>query len=1023
MTIRYTFLLLLSLLLCASARGQEVTYAISGSVMTEKGELLPGVTIVVKDNPRQGVASDVEGHFRLGNLRPGCTVVFSSIGYESQELQVNSNRERLRVVFKEVVGEMEEAVVVGRGVQRKITLTGAVSTVNVEELQQPATSVSNMLGGRVPGIIARTRSGEPGSDFSEFWIRGISTFGAGQGALILIDGIDGDLNTLDPADIESFTVLKDASSTAVYGVRGANGVVLVTTKRGKAGKLSINWKSNASLSHSARMPNYVDAGAYAALANEAALARDMEPIYTEEDIYLFASGLDPDLYPDINWRDVILKDFTTYHQHHLSVSGGGTNARYYLSLGLLNKAALFKQDPSANKYDPNVNYNKYNFRANIDANLTPSTLLSLSLETVLATQMSPGFGDDNSALWGAQANLTPVTVPVIYSNGALPAYGGNDDQRSPYVLLNYTGYKKYYGNSNNLILKINQNLERLTPGLEAEALLSLNANSTMNQNRLKSPDLYRADKRLRNGALDLTRTVNYSDPVFNHTSAVDRRINFEMRVNYQRAFRDAHRLTGLLHYYMDDTRSSTATTDMESIPKRYIGLSGRVTYSYKDTYLLEGNVGYTGSEAFENGKKFGIFPAVSLGWVPTQYAWTQQHLPFLSFFKVRGSVGSVGNDRISGARFPYLTTMIGSSGSNLWGSHAGVTEEQVGSDNLRWEKSIKYDLGLDVHLFNSTVDLTVDFFRDIRSGIYQQRASIPEEMGLMTIPWANVGEMKSWGMDGHVSYARKIGGGRFTARANMTYAKNEIVTFEESGIRFPYQSAVGKPYDVARGLIALGLFKDQEDIDASPRQIYREVLPGDIKYKDVNGDGVVSDDDIVPLSYSSVPQVQYGFALEHAWRNWAFSIFFEGVSKVNYFLGGSTGYYPFAWGRTGNVLDIVAKQSNRWTPAEISGNPATENPNARFPRLTYGDNTNNNRASTFWLADASYLRLKNLQVSYDLKLPALQRAGLQGVTISAVGDNLCVWDKVKLWDPGQASANGAAYPLQRVYTLQLMLKF
>jgi TonB-linked SusC/RagA family outer membrane protein len=991
--------------------------------MTEQGELLPGVTIIVKENPRQGVASDAEGHFKLGNLQPGCTVVFSFIGYQIQELKITGNRERLRIVLKEIVSEMEEAVVVGRGVQRKITLTGAVSTINAEDLQLPAVSVSNMLAGRVPGIISVTRSGEPGSDFSEFWIRGISTFGAGQSALILIDGIDGDLNTLDPADIESFTVLKDASSTAVYGVRGANGVVLVTTKRGKAGKLSINWKSNVSLSHSARMPRYVNAGTYAALANEAALARDMEPIYTPEDIYLFTSGLDPDLYPDINWREVILKDFTTYHQHHLSVSGGGTNARYYLSLGLQNKSALFKQDPSANKYDPNVNYNKYNFRANIDANLTPSTLLSLSLETVLATQISPGYGDDNSALWGAQANLTPVTVPVVYSDGSLPAYGGNSDERNPYVLLNFTGYKKYYGNSNNIILKVNQNLDRLTRGLEAEALLSLNANSSMNQNRLKSPDLYYANRRLRNGALDLSRTVSYTDPVFNHTSTVDRRINFEVHVNYQQAFNDAHRVTGLIHYYMDDTRSSTATTDMESIPKRYIGLSGRATYSYNDTYLLEGNIGYTGSEAFENGKKFGIFPAVSVGWVPTQHAWTRENLPFLSFFKIRASVGSVGNDRISGARFPYLTTMTSSSGSNLWGSHAGVTEEQVGSDNLRWEKSIKYDVGLDIHLFNSSVDMTVDIFRDIRSGIYQQRASIPEEMGLMTIPWANVGEMKSWGMDGHLSYAHNIGSGRLTARANMTYARNEIITFEESGIRFPYQSAVGKPYEVARGLIALGLFKDEDDIAASPRQVYREVMPGDIKYKDVNGDGTVSDDDIVPLSYSSVPRVQYGFALEYTWKNWGFSVFFEGVSKVNYFLGGSTGYYPFAWGRTGNVLDIVAEQENRWTPASVSGSVETENPNARFPRLTYGNNANNNRNSTFWLADASYLRLKNLQVSYELKHPLIQRAGLQGVSISAVGDNLHCWDKVKLWDPGQASSNGAAYPLQRIYTLQVMLKF
>jgi TonB-linked SusC/RagA family outer membrane protein len=1005
---------------------QDGDITISGTVMAQDGETLPSVSIKVKD-ANWGVVSDVEGHFVLTRLKAGATVVFSYIGFESQELTVSANKDRLRIALKESANEMEEVLVVAHGTQRKISVVGAITNIKPSELQIPATSVSNMLGGRVPGIISVTRSGEPGSDFSEFWVRGISTFGAGQSALILIDGVDGNLNDLDPADIESFTVLKDASSTAVYGVRGANGVVLVTTNKGKAGQMTVNLKSNVGLSHSPRMPEYLNAGMYARLANEAAISRGMPAIYDDIELGLFASGLDPDLYPNVNWRDVMLKEYTWNQQHHLSISGGGTNARYYMSLGILNKDAVFKQDVSANKYNTNVDYNKYNFRANIDANLTNTTILTLGLESVIITQNSPGYGDDNTALWLAQAGLTPVSVPVEYSSGQLPAYGANSNQISPYVLLNHTGYKKFYRNSNNLNVRLNQSLSMITEGLDFTLLYSLNSNSSLLQQRLKSPDLYHARGRLRNGALDLIQTVAYSDPVYGRETFTDRKIYFEGRVNYQRTFGD-HRVTGLVHYYMDDYITSDATDDIQAIPKRYIGLSGRLTYSYKDTYMLEGNIGYTGSETFAKGQKFGAFPAVSIGWAPTQYEWIQENVKFINFLKFRGSVGLVGNDRIGGSdnasRFPYLTTMTTTSGSNLWGGRPAITEELVGTDNLRWEKSTKYNLGIDMHFFKSRFDLTIDFFKDIRSGIFQKRASIPEEMGLVQIPWANVGSMKSWGSDGNISYTQPFGNkSALTVRANMTYSKNTITSFEETGIRYPYQSAVGYRYGISRGLIALGLFEDEDDIINSPRQIFNsQVLPGDIKYKDVNGDGLINDDDIVPIEYSNVPEFQYGFAAEYSWKNWAFSFFFEGVENVNFFYGGS-GYYPFAEGYTGNVLSIVGNQNNRWTPESISGTKATENPNARFPRLSYGANANNNRASTFYLSDGSYLRLKNVEISYDLKLQALRILGIQSIRLSAIGENLHCWDMVKLWDPAQASNNGAVYPLQRIYTLQMNIKF
>ncbi len=999
---------------------------VGGLIMTEKGEELIGVNIIVKENPMVGTISDTDGRFKLTNISSGETLVFSFIGFEVQEIKIERPDERMRVVLKELSSDMDEVVVVGRGTQRKVSVVGAISNIDAKDLRVPATSVTNMLGGRIPGIISVTRSGEPGRDFSEFWIRGISTFGAGSSALILIDGVEGNLNTLDPEDIESFSILKDASATAVYGVRGANGVVLVTTKKGVAGKLSINVKANAGISHSPRMPQYVDANTYAYLANEAALSRGMNPVYSEMDLVLFKNGLDPDIHPNVNWRDVILKDYSWNQQYHLGASGGGQVARYYISLGILNKEAIFKQDKGVNKYDTNVNYNQYNFRANVDINLTPTSVLTLGLENILVGQNYPGYGDSSQALWDAQANLTPVTVPLRFSTGELPAYGEFNDQVSPYVLLNHTGYRNYYRNTNNLNVQFRQDLAVITKGLSFAALFNLYANNQMWSGRPKSPALYYSKKRLRDGSLDLEKKRDAQEPYYFRDTEIDRKIYFESHFDYDRVFGIDHRVTALAHFYMQDYISSRFSTDLTAIPKRYMSFSGRATYSWKDTYLLEGNIGYTGSEAFEKGKRFGTFPAISLGWVPTQYNFVKDNIPFINFLKFRGSYGVVGNDRLTGddsVRFPYLTLM-GTTDGSQWNTGQGITETQVGSSNLRWETSNKANFGIDTKFYRNKFEMTVDFFQDIRSGIYQQRASVPEEIGLVTLPWANVGKMKSWGMDGNISFMQTFSKDSYLVlRANLTQSKNEILEFEESIVRYPYQTAVGYQWGINRGLVALGLFKDEDEIMNSPRQVFeREVLPGDIKYKDINGDGVIDDYDVVPLGFSNLPQIQYGFAAEFNWRKWNLNVLFEGVEKVKYFSSGA-GFFPFVGRETGNILDEVALQENRWTSAEISGDPSTENPNAKFPRFTYGDNANNNRPSTFWLNDGRYLRLKNIHLSYSPDVKYLNRFGVQNAVISLIGDNLYVWDKVKNFDPAQASGNGAAYPIQRVYTLQLNLKF
>ena len=1016
--------IILVCLTCTLSLAAQSGYTVSGVVMTEEGEPLVGVAIQYKNDPTKGMITDIDGNFVLNNVPANTTLIFSYIGYKDFSMVVTGNKTRQTIALKEDINQTEEVVVVGRGTQRKISVVGAVTNVKANDLQVPAASVTNMLGGRVPGIIAVTRSGEPGSDFSEFWVRGIGTFGAGSSALVLVDGIEGDLNTLDPADIESFTVLKDASATAVYGVRGANGVVLVTTRRGKSGKLSISVKSNVGVSYSARTPDYVDAPTYATLANEASVVRGGRPVYDAAELRLFQTGLDPDLYPNVNWRDVMLKDYVWNHQHHISVNGGGSNARYYMSVGIQHKDAIYKQDKGIKNYDTNVGYNKYNFRANIDANLTKSTNLELGLESVIVNNAFPGYGDNNQALWDAQANMTPVTVPVVYSDGTLPAYGADATQQNPYILLNYTGYKKKSEMTNSVRLKLTQDFDQWVKGLKVDALMSISTYSSLLQTQLKTPALYYATGRKKDGTLDLIEKVSKADDKYSSTNLTTRKIYFEGRVNYERLFNEKHRVGGLLLYYMDDFVTGEAQDLIASIPKRYTGLAARATYSLKDTYFIEGNLGYTGSEAFEKGEKFGIFPAISGGWVPTQYEWVQNNLKFIDFFKVRGSYGVVGNDRMNGVRFPFLSTMRQGSGAGMWGGGNNIMESQEASQNLRWEKAKKLDLGIDAQLFHNKVDLTVDFFHEKRTGIFQQRASIPEEMGLATQPWANVGAMESWGADGNISYMHQFNKDwNLTVRANFTYTNNKLTAYEQSGVKYPYQSYIGTPYGNQRGLIALGLFKDQADIDNSPKQTFMSnVMPGDIKYKDVNGDGIINTDDEVLIGNSTVPRLQYGFAFELRYKRLSVSALFEGVGIVDFMYGGN-GFYPFTGKQTGNVLSIVADPANRWIPASYSGNPATENPNARFPRLTYGSNANNERNSTFWLENGRYLRLKNVQITYDFTSPFFKKIGLQGCQLSLIGDNLACWDGVKLWDPAQATGNGAVYPLQRVFTLQANLQF
>lgn len=999
-----------------SAQNVERDLQVSGIIVDETGEPLPGTNIFIKNEPGVGVVSDLDGKFSIRTAK-NTILVFSFIHFEREEILITESISDLKVILKESEGtELEEVVVVGHGQQRKVSVVGSISSVDVKELKTPSSSITNALAGKVAGIVSVQRSGEPGNDFSQFWIRGISTFGANQSALILIDGIErSGIDQIDPEDIESFSVLKDASATAVYGVRGANGVVLITTKKGASGKLSIKFKNYASLSHSPRMPDYLGAYDYAMLANEARAMRGQNPIYDDVELQIIRKGVDPDLYPNVDWQKEILKKYTGNRNHYLSISGGGDVARYFLSASTYSSDALYKES-GLNDYNTNVKYNKHSFRSNLDVNVTKSTTISLGVDGYLTNQNRPGMGN-TSYIWDSQTNLTPLTVPVQYSTGQLPTYGKALSEVSPAVLLNHTGYVSDMNTGIQSNIAVRQDLSQWVSGLSARVLYSFDTYTNHVVTRSKMPDLYYANKRKVNGELDLELKYD-NKPLEVTTYALSRRKTYlEGSIIYDKAFSEKHRLGGLIHYFHQEfTESDRDGTN--AIPERNQGLSGRVTYSYLDTYLIETNFGYTGSENFKRGEQFGFFPSVALGWIPTSYEWFKNGIPFISFLKFRYSFGTAGNDKISNYRFPYFTFVEYASAG--WGGRYGITETKLGADNLRWEKAIKSNIGIEA-TFKDKLSFVVDIFKDRREGIFQERTNLPATVGNVSQPWGNVGTMGSNGVDATTSYTYTFNKSNwFTLRGNFTYAKNVIDYWEEPPFKYPYKARTGHIYGSHTGLIALGLFKDEQEILSSPKQ-FGEVLPGDIKYKDINGDGKIDTEDYIYFDYSNVPQITYGVAGEIGYKDWTLSVFFQGAAMSKFMYNGN--YFPYNGGNVGNVLTIANDPANRWIPAEYSGSPATENPNARFPRLSYGSFLNNEQPSTFWLASNDYLRLKNVELAYRLKSDFLQKVSLESVDISVIGENLWVWDNVKLWDPEQATYNGRAYPIQRRYTLNLVMNF
>ena len=1010
--------------------GTAKQFSVAGVILDDTGEPCIGATVRVKNEPGVGTISDVDGKFAI-KVKPGATLLFEYVGMETIQRTILKDEPSLSVKFKVAkTNAIDEVVVTGLVSQKKVSVVGAVSTINMEELRTPGTSLVNMIGGRMPGVITMQVSGEPGQNLSNFWVRGVSTFGAGAGALVLIDGIEGRLNDIDVDDVESISVLKDAAATAVYGVRGANGVVLVTTKRGSKEKIQVTARATVKLSQIKRLPEYLSSYDYARLANEARAMSGESDLYTPIQLDIIKNNLDPELYPNVNWIDQIMKKTSLQENYYASARGGGDVAQYFVSLGYRHEGAAYKQ--KENQFHRPLSYDQLTYRANINMNLTKRSELYFGVDGSISNHTTPG-GKNTNQVWSDVLQLNPLMFPVTYADGTLPTYG-QSDLISPFAALNYQGYNSSDYSRNMITLKFTHRFGGILKGLVGSVQAVNDRTAGFSERRFVSPDYYRATGRTATG--DLIKTLRSKQQDMRYSSNNDswRKYYMEAKLDYNTSF-GAHNLGALLFYYMEDAKGSEwgngDALGIAAIAKRRQNVSGRLSWGYNSTYFVDANFGYTGSDLFPKGERFGFFPSVAVGWAPTSYKWVQKHLPFVNFFKIRGSYGLAGNDNIANTRFPYLT-IINNHAGTTWGyTGQGIVEKQQGADNLKWEVAKKLNVGIDANFFNDAIKVTVDFFRDTRDHIFQDRVTLPEFAGMVTYPKSNVGRMHSFGSDGNISYFHKINKEmNFTVRANYTWSQNIVDYFEENKLAYDYQSVTGMPYGVLRGYVSEGLFKDEADIRQSPDQTaaFGVVRPGDIKYRDVNGDGVINKDDRVPLSYgNNVPRVMFGLGGEFNYKDFTVSMLFKGNTGVNYYrvgMGYDAGWIPFYNGEMGNVLKMVNNPKNRWIPSWYSGDPSTENPNAMFPRLSYGSNNNNSQLSTFWKQNGSFLRFQELNFRYVFRHRKwLRAAGLSALECDFVINNLFTIDSAKYFDPEQAWFNGAAYPIPTTYSLQMYFRF
>ena len=1009
---------------------------VSGQVVDEGGNPLPGVTVLVEGTNR-GTSTTFEGTYALKIDDSSQSLQFSYIGFETQSILVGEQK-IIDVILLENLESLEEVQVVAFQKQKKNSVIGSINTINPSELKIPTSNITNAMAGKLAGMISYQRSGEPGADNAEFFIRGVTSFGYANNPLILIDGLEvttNDLARIEPDNIASFSIMKDATATSLYGARGANGVILVTTKEGKKGKAKVSFRYENSVSAPSQTNEFLNGVDYMNLYNRATRTRDASaPLtYSISKIYGTQNGGDPNIFPNVDWYKELFKDYTLNRKANLNVNGGGDIAQYYLSVSHNNDTGLLKVDP-LNNFNNNIDIKRSNLRANINIDMTSTTKIAVKFYSLFERYNGPSVSAND--IFGSVMQANPANFPKYFNyednlgyNHTLFGNKGNGAFPNPYADM-VKGYKDRFTNTIFSQVQIEQDLNFITEGLKFRGMASVRT-YTMNENSREYTPFYygMAEVETDEGILNYLYRIQEGTEFLNNPSINNlgtSRFYYEFVSEYNRKFNELHDIGGLLVFNFSESLNTIGgTSAFSTLPSRNMGLSGRFSYNYDSRYFTELNFGYNGSEKFAKDNRFGFFPSIGLGWILSNEEWFNNKLPDVNMFKLKLTHGLVGNDGISSAddRFFYLSEVNLQSDSYgfTWGSdynnyYQGYVIDRYSNQNVTWEVAEKTNYGLEIGLFNS-FDLQVDYFTEHRSKIYMSRDYIPSTMGLTTTISSNLGEVDSKGLDLSIDYNKAFNSGLIvSARGNLTYSTNEILINGEPDYAYDYLSRIGYPVNQAWGLLAERLFIDQEDIENSPEQFNgfssssNSYMPGDIKYTDVNNDGVVNELDRVPIGKPTVPEIVYGFGVSASYRGYDFSIFMQGVARTSFFINPND-ISPFVNER--NALNVIA--DNHWS----INNP---DPNAFWPRLSTYAIANNEQQSTWWQRDGDFLRLKNLEFGYTFSDSDDGFFSKVNTRIYFTGLNLLTFSKFDLWDT-EMGGNGLGYPPQKVYNIGLQVNF
>lgn len=1012
-----------------NTKKEAVDISITGKVRNELGEAMSGVSIKLKGSTK-GISTDIDGSFSINIPDAGGMLVISYIGYVTQEIKVTKATD-LDIILEQETSELDDVVVkVAYGQQKKKSIVSSITTVKPSELRVASSNLTTALAGKVSGIIAYQRGGEPGRDNAEFFVRGVTTFGYGSSPLILIDGIElsvSDLRKLHPDDIAEFSIMKDATATALYGARGANGVVFVTTKEGKEGSVKVSARFETSFSAPTSNIKLSDPITYMRLGNEAVRTRDPLGLlpYSLEKIDNTIAGTNPELYPTTDWYRELFKDYTMNKRANFSLSGGGKTARYYVSVAAAQDNGILEV-PSVSNFNSNINYKQYNLRSNTNINLTETSELKLSFNVNFEDYKGPLNG--GSYVYNMIMRSNPVLFKPFYEKDAANEFTnhilfgnyGDGNYLNPYAEM-VRGYQD--GSNSKVIaqLEFNQDFKFITEGLKFRMVFNGTKESKYDIFRYYNPYYYSPFQNKETGIVTLTPLNETSGTEYLNYNEGSKYIAsstyIESNMTYNKDIDDKNEVSGLLVFTLNNRLLSNAGSLQKSLPYRNMGVSGRFTYANSQKYFAEFNFGYNGSERFSKNNRWGFFPAVGLGWLASDEKFFEKFNKTITKLKFKATYGLVGNDLIGSPddRFFYLSQVNMNSGGYTTGEDfnnfvPGVSIQRYANDQITWETGKKINVGMELSLLDK-LDLNVDIFREDRSNILSDRI-LPSSMGLQAGVKANIGEVRAQGIDGSLTYKQDFGNGAWLqVMGNFTYATNKITKLEEPDYSAtPWLSRIGQPINQIWGYVAERLFVDQAEVNNSPVQSFGEYSGGDIKYKDINGDGKISGLDKVPIGNPLSPEIVYGFGLSSGYQGFDISCFFQGAANSSF------------WIDTASTAPFYNNQQLLKAYADDHWSETNRNVYALWPRLSDKLVSNNSQYNTWFMQDGAFLRLKTAEIGYSLSDKLVTKLKMEKVRIYASGTNLFVLSKFKLWDP-ELAGNGLGYPNQRVFNLGVNVSF